>query len=304
MEEEVISMAANYFYLGNPIKALKEFQDLEGTELNNTCKERISFYSTIIYLSLNDPSNTMKAVNSLSNQNAKIVLENLVKYFTETNLDPKLMGEVYSEMTDDDIKRKDPSNSLTILSCGYLLYCMKQYESLLKLIGDIDQIDINYLKFYTYYEYYRYDYMETTLISISKLFPDSTMHSLLAHFLEIAKGISVDISNLNDIAQKFDTSLRLYNIIALGYLQLGERWLAQKIIEKALNETDIIKNPQKWIGNTEAESLVINICLCIDDLSDKIKDYEEILKKINPESEYFKTNENISKLVDDAIKNV
>lgn len=65
--------------------------------------------------------------------------------------------------------------------------------------------------------------MEKTLEVIQKIFPDSVIYYIWITLLAISQGKAIDMSLINELGQKFSTSIRLYNLMGIALLNQGKR---------------------------------------------------------------------------------
>ncbi len=132
----------------------------------------------------------------------------------------------------------------------------------------------------------RYDYMQKTYDEIKQLSEDASLTQLMQCFLMLCTGNLKDIvSLLNEIMQKYDKSIKLYNFVGIAMLAKGQTEKALKMYEKLVQDLDL-KNPdkcKKYIGNADIVDLVHNYLIAlkwVDDDSPQIAAATKMLENV------------------------
>lgn len=114
--------------------------------------------------------------------------------------------------------------------------------------------------------------MQKTYEEIKVLSEDASLTQLMQCFLLLVTGNLKDIITLlNDIMQKYDKSIKLFNFIGIAMLARGQTDKALKMYEKIVNDLDL-KSPEKckkYIGNADIEDLVHNYFIAINWTTDE-----------------------------------
>lgn len=129
--------------------------------------------------------------------------------------------------------------------------------------------------------------MQKTYEEIKKLSEDASLTQLMQCFLMLCTGNLKDIVNiLNEIMQKYDKSIKMYNFIGVAMLAKGQIEKALKIYDKIITDLEL-KNPEKckkYIGNNDIIDIVYNYLLALKwtemDDSQQIIDAKNILQCI------------------------
>ena len=133
----------------------------------------------------------------------------------------------------------------------------------------------------------RYDYMQKTYEEIRQYSEDASLTQLMQCFLMLCTGNNKDlINNINEVMQRYDKSLKLYNLIGLGMLSKGQTDKAVKMYAKLVGDLDLKDTDKcnKYIGNTDVTDLLHNYLIALrwseDITSPQIAETEKILKSL------------------------
>ena len=118
--------------------------------------------------------------------------------------------------------------------------------------------------------------MQKALGEIKQLSEDATLTQMMQCFVMLTTGdIKELVTQLSDIMQKYDKSIKLYNFIGIAMMAKGQVDKAIKMYEKLVQDLDL-KNPEKckkYIGNTDIVDLLYNYLMAlrwVDDESAQI----------------------------------
>ena len=128
--------------------------------------------------------------------------------------------------------------------------------------------------------------MQKTYEEIKVLSEDSSLTQLMQCFLLLCTGNLKDVVTLlNEVMQKYDKSIKLYNFIGIAMISKGQNEKALKMYEKLVQDLDL-KNPdkcKKYIGNADIADLMYNYLLvlkCLDDSSPQIAAVSKIMENV------------------------
>ena len=114
--------------------------------------------------------------------------------------------------------------------------------------------------------------MQKSLEEIKQLSEDAALTQTMGCFLMLCTGNIKDlVSVLNEIVQKYDKSIKLYNFIGIAMMARGQVEKAIKMYEKLVQDLDL-KNPdkaKKYIGNADVGDLVTNYLMALHWVEDE-----------------------------------
>ena len=114
--------------------------------------------------------------------------------------------------------------------------------------------------------------MQKALDEIKQLSEDATLTQTMGCFLMLCTGNIKDlVSVLNEIMQKYDKSIKLYNFIGIAMMAKGQVEKAIKMYEKLAQDLDL-KNPEKckkYIGNADVADLLYNYLTALKWMDDE-----------------------------------
>ncbi len=156
------------------------------------------------------------------------------------------------------------------------MYSIKEYDCIIPLIFDIKDIDMYFLypdviarigiKFLTYWQMKRYDLMQKTYEEAKQQSEDAALTQVMQCFLMLCTGNLKDlVPQLNEVMQRYDKSVKLYNFVGVTIMAKGETEKAIKVYEKLIQDLDL-KNPEKckkYLGNTDIADLLSNYLVAL-----------------------------------------
>lgn len=107
----------------------------------------------------------------------------------------------------------------------------------------------------------RYDYMQKCVDEIKQLAEDALLTHTMECFLMLATGNVKDlVSKLNEIMQKYDKSIKIFNFIGVAMMAKGQPEKAIKVYEKLIQDLKLKDEVKckEYIGNVDIVDMLAN----------------------------------------------
>jgi len=105
--------------------------------------------------------------------------------------------------------------------------------------------------------------MQKTYEEIKQFSEDSSLTQLMQCFLMLCTGnLQELVSILNDVMNRYDKSVKLYNLIGMAMMAKGQTDVAVKMYNKLINDMNL-KEAGKYVGNTDVTDFVYNYLLAL-----------------------------------------
>jgi hypothetical protein len=285
---DVFQSVKTLLYLGNYNSTCEEAEntDINEEDLSQIVKRYFYIFLSYVEDQKTDELNTfMGSLKGVNNQTIKIYYNLFLFYYLhETQFNEKKFYNLYNDLK--EVKRFDPILFPAVYIISLMLLERKEYQNFLTLIEKFEQdIEILSLKFYFFFQLNKVTEMEKVINTMIIKDSDSIITQICGVIFNLYKTNDHESINvLQMISKNHKMTPKMFNLIGVALMSKGLFEEAHRVLNFG---KDICE--KSGIASTEYSSLLVNLICCYRNLprEEELKNAEEILRKNDPNNQYF-----------------
>lgn len=304
---DVFQSVKSLLYLGNYQQSCDEATNTEINEEDTSQIVKRYFYLFISYMEdqrTEELNNFMQTLKNIDNKQIKIYYNLFfffIVYVYKNQFNEQKFNLIYNDLK--EVKRFDPVLFPAIYIISLMLLDRKEYQNFLQLIDKFEQdIEILSLKFFLFFHLNKVEEMEKIINTMNIKESDSTITLICSIIFRLYKNNDYEysISTLQVLNKNYKMTPKIFNLIGVSLMSKGG-------FEEALRVLNFGKESceKNSIANKDYHTILVNIICCYRNLlnENEIRNYEEVLRKNDPNNLYFIKCANFEEEFNNAIRN-